>query len=264
LGGRSVKADVTVYPMGHDGEDYAGAIVRLLPRHESDAVQADNECLRRLHAIRETIEKLKNEVTSSAELDSLRLSLQQNLDELALAANDSEAILKEVLAGRESRFSELNRTFKETLDNCQDILNGVGLQVEYLDGQSPCPIPENQLKLAFWNLLANAAEAIRMSARASGGRIVVTLGRVNLAKPPAGILLDAMPGEYWTVCFADNGIGMDDVTAARIFEPFFTTKKGCGLGLVLVYNLLKEHGGQIAVDSAPGNGSRFTLYLPTA
>ena len=262
--GHVVKADVTVYPMGRDGEENTSTIIRILPHRGDNEAQADNECLKRLHTIRETIERLKSEITGSEELDNLRAALEENLKELEMAANDSEEILKKVLAERESQFSELNRAIRETISYCKDTLKGLELKVEYLTEAAPCPIAENQLKLAFWNIIVNAAEAIRAVEKSSEpGWVSVSLGRAALTQPPVGALPDVFPGDYWVVRFADNGVGMNEATIARIFEPFFTTKKGCGLGLVLVYNIMKQHGGQISVESHPGQGSRFTLYLPT-
>jgi signal transduction histidine kinase len=63
--------------------------------------------------------------------------------------------------------------------------------------------------------------------------------------------------------FTDNGIGMDENTQSRIFEPYFTTKaNGTGLGMAMVYKIIKEFSGDIAVKSAPGEGSTFTITLP--
>lgn len=65
------------------------------------------------------------------------------------------------------------------------------------------------------------------------------------------------------VTVRDNGVGMDADTAARLFEPYFTTKEtGTGLGLTLVRQTVRDHGGDISVASTPGHGATFTVVLP--
>jgi signal transduction histidine kinase len=109
------------------------------------------------------------------------------------------------------------------------------------------------------NLCVNARDAMP-----NGGVVGITARNVVLAAADAdrhGIAA----GEYAAVSVTDSGHGMDAETAARIFEPFFTTKKvgeGTGLGLSTVYGIAKQNGGAVDLETAPGRGTTFTIYLP--
>jgi CheY-like chemotaxis protein len=99
-----------------------------------------------------------------------------------------------------------------------------------------------------------------------GGTLTISCAPVTLAQPGTPPLPpDMPPGRYLRLSVADTGIGMAPEVQARIFEPFFTTKevgKGSGLGLSVVYGIVRAHGGFITVQSALGQGSRFDIYLP--
>jgi two-component system cell cycle sensor histidine kinase/response regulator CckA len=112
-----------------------------------------------------------------------------------------------------------------------------------------------QLEQVIVNLVVNARDACPQ-----GGRIVLRTGSTD--SPPVP---DMLPGRYAFLEVADTGCGMDERTRARIFEPFFTTKepgKGTGLGLAMVYGAIKQARGHITVQSSPGQGSTFRVYLP--
>jgi two-component system NtrC family sensor kinase len=103
-----------------------------------------------------------------------------------------------------------------------------------------------------------------MQAMGECGRLTVRLARRH-GVPPVDV--DGAPGEYATVTVEDEGAGIVPEHLARIFEPFFTTKdvgEGTGLGLSVAYGIVREHGGWIDVQSRPGQGSRFTVFLQPA
>ncbi|HEY5283843.1 MAG TPA: response regulator [Polyangia bacterium] len=119
---------------------------------------------------------------------------------------------------------------------------------------------QTQLDQVLLNLLINAAQAMP-----DGGQLILSAENASLA-PQEVAPHGAVPGRFVKLVVTDTGIGMDAATQARIFEPFFTTKprgEGTGLGLASVYGILKAHAGIITVKSEVGNGTSFTLYLPT-
>jgi PAS domain S-box-containing protein len=139
--------------------------------------------------------------------------------------------------------------------------------VLYLDLEKDLPpiqADRGQVQQVFMNLVLNAAEAIGSHEgliAVKTGVENVTAGYARQHPEAAGI----QPGKYVYLEVSDNGCGMDEATKARIFDPFFTTKfTGRGLGLAAVAGIVRGHKGAIAVGSAPGKGSCFTVLFPAA
>jgi CheY-like chemotaxis protein len=118
-----------------------------------------------------------------------------------------------------------------------------------------------QMQQVLMNLCTNAAHAMRQS----GGVLEVRLDAVAFVAESALPHPELRPGPYIRLTVRDTGHGMAPEVLERIFEPFFTTKdvgEGTGLGLAVVHGIISEHGGAITVESTPGQGTTFVIYLP--
>ncbi len=143
---------------------------------------------------------------------------------------------------------DLNQVIGDGVALFQRLLpNDVKLEVELAPGVPKVRADRGQLEQVLLNLMVNARDAMPR-----GGRLIVTT------------LADH---DHADLVVRDTGMGMTEDLQAHIFEPFFTTKTetgGTGLGLSTTYGIIKQLGGSIEVDSAPGAGSAFTLHLPLA
>jgi two-component system cell cycle sensor histidine kinase/response regulator CckA len=156
---------------------------------------------------------------------------------------------------------KLNAVVDKTMELLASLI-GEDIQLTRLrgDGDMIVMADPDQIDQMLMNLCINARDAMP-----KGGLITLETGLVDLDKEFREIHGYGKAGKYALLSLTDTGTGMDEKTRERIFEPFFTTKesgKGTGLGLAVVYGIVKQHNGYIDVRSEPGEGTSFTIYLP--
>jgi signal transduction histidine kinase len=138
----------------------------------------------------------------------------------------------------------------------------IRLEVRPPRGRGLVRADAGQIEQALMNLAINAEDAMP-----GGGTLTIAADEAVIDQARAGLDPGLPLGPCVTISVTDTGVGMDAETRSRICEPFFTTKERggrTGLGLSAVYGIVKQHGGHLAVDSAPGKGSTFTIVLPKA
>jgi two-component system, cell cycle sensor histidine kinase and response regulator CckA len=167
---------------------------------------------------------------------------------------------KTVLQSRVLCINELVSEFEKLLGRL--IGEDIRLVTEFRSDPAMVRVDPGQMEQVLMNLVVNARDAMPR-----GGTLTVGTRDVFLDDDYVQSHADVQAGRYVLVSVSDNGCGMDRVTLGRIFEPFFTTKpvgQGTGLGLAMVYGIIKASGGHAAVESEPGRGTTFHLFLPAA
>jgi PAS domain S-box-containing protein len=163
---------------------------------------------------------------------------------------------------RRDQVIEMNTLVSETAGLLQRLIGPrIELETELAPDAGRVRADPSQLQQLLMNLAANARDAMP-----SGGRLTIHTSRTKVAASGATDPLWSA-GQYVTLQIADTGHGMDETTRAHIFEPLFTTKdleKGTGLGLATVHSIVTKLRGYIGVESSPGNGTCFSIRLPSA
>ncbi|MGC4082177.1 MAG: response regulator [Vicinamibacterales bacterium] len=203
-----------------------------------------------------------------AQMATRESSTNEHLEQVCLAAERGRELVQRTLAF--GRPDEGRRILVQPLGVVNEVAAlaragvppGVDLRIESADGVPGVVADPTQLFQVVMNLATNALQAIESGT----GTVTIHLDEVTLSdehEPVASI----PHGRYLRIRVADNGRGMSPATASRVFEPFFTTRsggQGSGLGLAAVHQIVRHHGGAVAVSSALGQGSTFSVYLPAA
>jgi PAS domain S-box-containing protein len=194
--------------------------------------------------------------------DPQRLNIEHMLEAGGRAAHLTKDLLlfsrKQI---SEKRSVDLNEIVRKTEKFLKRVI-GEDIECRTTLSNEPLPIfgDAHQLEQVLMNLATNARDAMQ-----TGGVFAITTQRVRINNELFVAHDYCKPGNYVLTTISDTGNGMDAVTREHIFEPFFTTKevgKGTGLGLAVVYGIIKQHEGFLNVYSEPSRGTTFRIYLP--
>lgn len=191
---------------------------------------------------------------------------RKKVEKIIEAAQRATDLTRELLAfGRKQVLDVQMLDLNAVLSDMSEVVRRlVGESIEpiiVLDPSAPrVKADRSQIERIVVNLVLNARDAM-----SKGGELIIETSAVSVDDTSAGMFGEMEVGKYVMVAVSDTGAGMSAETLARIFEPFFSTKrrgKRTGLGLAMVYGIMKQHRGHVTVHSEPGMGTTFKLYWP--
>jgi PAS domain S-box-containing protein len=192
--------------------------------------------------------------------------VREGAEEITRAAQRAAALTRQLLAfSRRQVFQPTAVDLGELLADMKQLVRhavreNIAVQIEPTEGVGLVMADRGQIEQVVLNLVVNARDAMP-----DGGTLTLSTANVEVGGEAPVPAPGMQPGRYVTLTVRDTGTGMDDATKARIFEPFFTTKPaghGTGLGLASVHGIVTQSGGHVALETAPGRGTTFCIYLP--
>ncbi|PKN18950.1 MAG: hybrid sensor histidine kinase/response regulator [Deltaproteobacteria bacterium HGW-Deltaproteobacteria-6] len=192
--------------------------------------------------------------------------LKEHIKHILDYSEKAATITKSLLAfSRQQTTHPAHFNLNDLVSNFQKLLRhllreNIEIQTKCADGILSVLVDQVQIEQVIMNLATNARDAMPQ-----GGSFIITTSQVELHDEFIKTHGYGKAGSYAEITVADTGIGMDQETQEKIFDPFFTTKeqgKGTGLGMAIVYGIVKKHNGFITVDSELGKGTRYKILLP--
>jgi len=193
---------------------------------------------------------------------------QEDLEEILEAANRAAALTHQLLLfGRRQRAQREVFPLNTLIGSLEKMLRrliseDIQFAVELSTADTRIVADRNQLEQVLMNLIINAQDATP-----HGGKVLVSTQSEGQLQPPLKSGLKGTPGHYISVTVTDTGTGIPTSNINKIFEPFYSTKRpgqGTGLGLAVVYGIIKQHAGWIDIDSTENKGTSVKVFLPAA
>jgi len=275
LDGTPVEMEISAVPIEHLGN----AALQVFARDVTGRKQLEEqlrqsqkiEAVGRLAGgIAHDFNNLMTVITGYAGLTKKRSGnpehVSKGLEEIGKAGQRATRLTKQLIAFSrkqilQPQILDLNRIVSN-MDKMLRRLIGEDIELVTILGSNVGKVKADpgQIEQVVVNLALNARDAM-----AKGGRLHIETAEEILDESAIARHGNLPAGPYLKLMFRDDGIGMDEETISHIFEPYFTTKevgKGTGLGLATVYGIIRQTGGDIQVESEPGGGSTFTIWLP--
>ncbi|UCF00532.1 MAG: PAS domain S-box protein [Deltaproteobacteria bacterium] len=275
--GNTIPVSISAAVYWDRDDNPVGSVVSLRDISEQKQLQAQLQHAQKLEAvgtlaggIAHEFNNLLQAVQGYAELLLLRRKKEEptyrELEAIVRAAKRGGELSQQLLTFSrkvESKLRPVDLNFE--VDRAIQLLSRTVrkmIEIEFHSEKELKPVNADpaQIEQLVVNLALNARDAMP-----DGGKVTIGTENVFLDKEYCRRQAGVEPGEYVLLTFSDTGHGMDKETRMRMFEPFFTTKglgEGTGIGLAIVYGIVKNHGGQITCSSEPEAGTIFKIYLP--
>ncbi|QXE92811.1 ATP-binding protein [Geomonas subterranea] len=274
--GTSFPVEYSSYPITNDGV-IEGAVVSFVDLTERIALEAQLRQAQKMEAVGQLAGGVAHDFNNVLQVISGYGSIlkmderlderqKQEVDQILSAAERATQLTRGLLAfSRKQAITLAPVNLNDVVESVRKFLvriigEDIQLKTTPVAGTLYIMADLGQLEQVLINLATNARDAMPR-----GGVLAIETGSQEVESPLDQESGEHKPGHYAVLTIADTGCGMDAETCKRIFEPFYTTKevsKGTGLGMAIVYGIVKQHNGFINVYSEPGHGTTFRIYLP--
>lgn len=221
-----------------------------------------------------TFSSIKYSLENASDLATLKNEISSDMEIIDESINHGKDIIQQLLSisrRKEMPFSpvDLNQVVNNVVKICSNTFpRTVRIEPTLFEGNAMLMGYPTQLEQMLLNLSVNACHAMtimRKENEKQGGTLSLFTEKIAVGHNLSAYIPEAVEGEYWMLTVGDTGVGIPREVLPKIFEPFFTTKdrdKGTGLGLAMVYNVVRQHKGFIDIFSEPGQGTSFLIFLP--